>query len=100
MGFLIEWSPEAVEDLEMIQEYISRDSIYYARSVIQEILETAKSLADGPFVGRIVPEMNDNSIREKFIYSYRLIYQIEKTRILVIAIIHGKRLLDNIPDRF
>lgn len=100
MGFLIEWSPEAVEDLELIGEYISRDSMYYARSVIQEILATARGLSEGPFVGRIVPEMNDDSLREKFIYSYRLIYRIEKARILVIAVIHGKRLLDNIPDRF
>ena len=27
MGLLIEWSPEATEDLELIAEYIARDSL-------------------------------------------------------------------------
>jgi mRNA-degrading endonuclease RelE of RelBE toxin-antitoxin system len=29
------------------------------------------------------------------VYSYRLIYRIDPTRILVTAVIHGKRLLDD-----
>ncbi len=39
-------------------------------------------------------------IRERFIYSYRLVYRIEPGRILVVAVIHGKRLLENVSERF
>lgn len=30
MAYKIKWSPEAVEDLEAIYNFIARDSIYYA----------------------------------------------------------------------
>ena len=38
MDIMIEWSPEAFENLELIAEYIARDSEYYARSVTREII--------------------------------------------------------------
>ena len=50
-------------------------------------------------MGRIVPELSDDSIRERFIYSYRVIYQISGEDIHVLAVIHGKRLLESIADR-
>ena len=51
-------------------------------------------------MGRVVPEIGDENIRELFIYSYRVIYRIEKERILIVAVIHGKRLVEPIFDRF
>ena len=50
-------------------------------------------------IGRIVPEVGDETIRERFVYSYRLVYRIEPDRILVVAVIHGKRLLENVSER-
>lgn len=47
-----------------------------------------------------MPEIDDKNIRERFIYSYRLVYQIRQQRIVVVAVIHGKRLLENIEERF
>ena len=100
MDYRVVWSPEAVEDLESIARYIERDSKYYANAVVTKILDEARILADFPLMGRVVPEMNDNKIREKFIYSYRLIYQIQEDVILIVAIIHGKRLFNRFADRF
>lgn len=100
MAFVIQWSPEAVEDLEAIAEYIARDSRFYAQSVVRKMLEVAESLADLPEMGRVVPELGDKNIRERFVYSYRLIYQIEEQQILIVAIVHGKRLLSNVSERF
>ena len=53
-----------------------------------------------PFMGRIVPELGLKHIRERFIFSYRLIYKVDDEQVLIIAIIHGKRLLENITERF
>lgn len=50
-------------------------------------------------IGRIVPEIGNEKIRERLVYSYRLVYRIESGRILIVAVIHGKRLLDSIADR-
>jgi plasmid stabilization system protein ParE len=45
-------------------------------------------------LGRIVPEMRDASIRELFVFSYRVIYRVEGEVATVVAVVHGKRLLE------
>ena len=100
MGIKVEWSPEAAEDLESIAQYIARDSKFYARAVVSKMLEVSRNIGDFPLVGRVVPEIGDENIRERFVYTYRLVYRKEEKRILVIAVIHGKRLLENISERF
>lgn len=94
MEYRVTWSPEAVEDLESIAEYIERDSSFYAQSVVYKILEAARNIKDFPLIGRILPEISNENIRERFIYSYRLVYEIKQQRILIVAVIHGKRLLE------
>ena len=79
------WSPEAVEDIEAIAAYIERDSPHYARVVASRLVETAESIPDFPEIGRVVPEAGDPNLRERFVYSYRLIYRLEQQRILVLA---------------
>jgi len=100
MGYRVTWSPEAAEDLESIAEYIERDSSFYAQSVVSQILATSRKIEEFPLIGRMLPEIGDEDIRERFIYSYRLVYQIRSQKILIVAVIHGKRLLENIEDRF
>jgi toxin ParE1/3/4 len=94
MAYRVEWSPRAVEDLEAIAQYIAADSSAYAAAVVQTILGTTRKLSPFPFSGRVVPELGDESVREWFAYSYRIIYRIENDIVTVAAIIHGKRLLD------
>jgi len=96
----VSWSPEAIEDLESIAEYIARDSEFYARSVVTEILSVSRNIRKFPLIGRVVPEIGDERIRERFIYSYRIVYRVDSERILVVAVIHGKRLLEHISERF
>ena len=93
------WSPEAVEDIEAIAAYIERDSPHYARVVASRPVETAESIPDFPKIGRVVPEAGDPNLRERFVYSYRLIYRLEQQRILVLAVIHGSRLLQPFLQR-
>ncbi|HDP35998.1 MAG TPA: type II toxin-antitoxin system RelE/ParE family toxin [Candidatus Hydrogenedentes bacterium] len=97
----VRWSPEAREDLRDIAAYIARDSATYARAVVTEILNAAEMTGQFPQIGRIVPETNNPCIRERFVYSYGVICQLNDDHsILIIAIIHGKRLLKNVNDRF
>jgi toxin ParE1/3/4 len=95
----VEWSPEALEDLESVAEYIARDSKFYACAVVSKILDVSRNIRDFPLIGRKVPETGDERIRERFTYSYRLVYRIEEKRILIVAVIHGKRLFDSVAER-
>jgi plasmid stabilization system protein ParE len=80
---------------------IERDSSFYAKSVVLKILEVSRNIKEFPLIGRAVPELGDENIRERFIYSYRLVYQINnEQKILIVAVIHGKRLLENVGERF
>ena len=95
MAFTLEWSEEALEDIESIANYIEKDSPTYAKSVVSKLFEKAELLQEFSELGRKVPEMNNPQIREIFVYSYRLVYKIEHTKILFIAVVHGRRLLEN-----
>ena len=39
----------------------------------------------------MIPEIEDENIREVFLYSYRLIYEIASEKIKILAIIHGRQ---------
>ena len=99
MDYKVVWSPEAIEDLQSIAEYIQRDSEFYARAVVTKILDVTRSIKDFPLIGRIVPELENENIRERFIYSYRLVYQIKKQQIFIVAVIHGRRLFATMTER-
>ncbi len=74
MAFKIEWSREALEDIESIATYIEKDSPIYAKSAFSKIFEKAEILQEFSELGRIAPELNDSTIREIFVYSYRIIF--------------------------
>jgi len=95
MAFKLVWSEEALEDIESIATYIEKDSPIYARAVVSKFFEKVEILKTNPELGRVVPEMDNKKIREIFIYNYRLIYRIDTDTILLTAVIHGKRLLEN-----
>ncbi len=69
MDIRISWSPAALDDLDAIAEYIHRDSPAYASAVVLKLLEAARNLAVFPNAGRTVPELANETIRERFIYS-------------------------------
>ncbi|MEW6734473.1 MAG: type II toxin-antitoxin system RelE/ParE family toxin [Acidobacteriota bacterium] len=93
MDYQVVWSPRVLEDVNAIAAYISLDSSSYALSVVKKILDTTYSLNRLPYSGRIVLEFNDETIPERFAYSYRIIYRVQENKITIAAIIHSKRLL-------
>lgn len=91
----IEWTEPAVSDLESIRDFIAKDSNFYAKRFIMKVIESVGKLTEFPKMGRKVPESNDNSIRELLFHNYRIIYKIEKEKVLILAIVHGSRDLNN-----
>ena len=91
------WSNTAREDLKHLRTYIGQDSPIYARQFIQRILARAEALRGFPNLGRRVPEMGRDDIREIVLQGYRIIYQIASDHALVLTVLHGSRDLSN-PD--
>jgi toxin ParE1/3/4 len=88
---VVKWTATAKLDLKSIHDYIARDSKYYAKKVSEDIIEKTELLNNFPEIGRIVPEVDDHNIRELFIYSYRLIYEVLPSDILILALVHGRK---------
>ena len=99
MARQLRWSPEAVEDIEAIANYIERDSSHYARAVVSRIVALAEAIPEHPNLGRVVPELRSPNYRERFVHKYRIIYRVEPERILIAAVIHGSRQLEPLADR-
>ena len=93
---MVEWTEPARDDLRAIYEYIALDSEFYARNTARNIVERSATLSESPEIGRVVPELGEKEIRELFIYSYRIIYQILPDRLAILAIVHGHRDLKGI----
>ena len=89
----IEWTDRSLEDLNEIHEYIARDSKNYANLFVKKIYETVQKLKDFPNIGRVVPEVNNPSVREVIFQNYRIIYRKMNNYVEIITIIHGSRLL-------
>jgi addiction module RelE/StbE family toxin len=87
------WTEFAIEDLRSIHEYISKDSKVYADRVIDKIITRVDQLESFPKSGRVVPEFDNEVIRELIQGNYRIIYKIATTQISVIRIHHSARLL-------
>ncbi|MEK6805211.1 MAG: type II toxin-antitoxin system RelE/ParE family toxin [Pseudomonadota bacterium] len=94
------WSQESLDDADAIAAYIHRNSPFYAQHVVEELFSLADSIAEQPKIGRVVPELKNENVRERFIYSYRLIYELREDQIEILAVIHGRRLLESIENRF
>lgn len=60
-------------DLRSIHDFIARDSRYYAKKVVHDIREKVEELNGFPKMGRIVPELNEETARELLLYSCRII---------------------------
>lgn len=87
---MVKISKPARSDLQQISKYIAHNSLYYAREVTQSIIQSIKQLEKFPYMGRIVPEFQDENIREILHDPYRIIYRVRDS-IEVAAIIHAKR---------
>jgi toxin ParE1/3/4 len=60
----IVWTQPAVEDLRELHAYIARDSEMYALGFVERIILAVEPVTEHPRIGRIVPETNDENVRE------------------------------------
>ncbi len=73
----IRWTLTAEADLRGIEEFISKDSAIYAINFIGQLIESAEILDANPEIGRVVPEFQDQDIRELLFRGYRLVYLLD-----------------------
>ncbi|MFP4443129.1 MAG: type II toxin-antitoxin system RelE/ParE family toxin [Spirochaetia bacterium] len=88
------WTKPALNDLDEIFNYIASDSVDIAIKQYERIKETVKDIGTFPKQGRIIPELQNENItkfRDIIVNPWRMMYRIEENRILILAIIDGRR---------
>lgn len=85
----IKWTNSAVEDLEEIEAFISKDNAIAATEQILEILEQVEQLL--PTYPKIGRDGRADDTRELVIAGtkYIAIYQIDENFIYILRVIHG-----------
>lgn len=94
MTALIEivWSQQAVDDLVGIRDFIARTSPRYAEVTVHKLVEAVERLRSFPESGRVVPELDEPSVREVIHGAYRIMYEVRPpTRIEVLTVFRGSR---------
>ena len=90
----IEWSLKAENDLNEVIDYIAQDSLEYALLFYEQVREKVENLIQFPKMGRIVPELDEPTIRELILRNYRIIYRISEKKIQIVRLFHGSRIMD------
>ncbi|PZU94375.1 MAG: type II toxin-antitoxin system RelE/ParE family toxin [Pseudanabaena sp.] len=89
----INWTKQALADLEAIGDYIARDSPAIAQIFVDRIVNSIVRLESLPLSGRIVPESERESIREVIFRNYRIVYSLEDETIYILTIFHASKSL-------
>jgi len=98
-SFRVQWAEAAVRDLEELIGYIAADSPVNAERVLNKLEKRARGLESAPDRGRVVPELAHFGIRnwrELIVKPYRIIFRIEEDTVNVLAVVDGRRELQDL----
>jgi plasmid stabilization system protein ParE len=87
----IAWAEPALADLAAIHKSLARDSEAYASRVVERLMAAVERTPPVPRIGRVVQEVGDDRVRELLFQGFRIIYQTEANRIVVLSVLHGGR---------
>src|SRR5271154_165820 len=101
MAFKIIWSQQARDDLRDIVTFIAENNPTIAKSFGFRLMAKVDVLAQFPEIGRMVPEEQDETVREIIFPPYRIVYRVlaENLVVAIARVWHGARGEPEIPSR-
>ena len=91
----VEWTGEGRKTLDEILDHVAMESRQGAFRILEQVLATADALDILAERGRIVPEVADPTVREVFVFRYRLLYEVRPDLVRIVAFLHGARDFDS-----
>lgn len=103
MSFSVEFSGDAAQDLRAIYRYIAEhDSAANAERVVAGLEQAWISLSELPERGNVPKELRDLGVtefRELHYKPYRMLYRIFGQRVVIFAILDGRRDMGSVLRR-
>lgn len=87
----LEWSPRARADLDSIRSYIALDSTVYADLVVRRLIAAPERLTQYPEIGRVVPEVGEQRLRELIVRPFRIVYRISPGLAEIVTVFRSSR---------
>ena len=94
----IVWTNHALAMVNDFVDYIAQDDYITAKKWARELVSSTDKLCDHPRLGRIVPEFDEESLRELIIGNYRIVYRIKTDVIYIEAVWHVRQRPDKPPN--
>ena len=90
----ISFSKSAISDLENIKLYYAEQGVAkIGQDFVASIMQHIEKLAIHPGMGRVVPELGDNAIRELIHPPFRIVYIRDNQAVKIVRVWRSERLL-------
>ena len=86
-----ELTPDALNDVHDILDFISRDSFDAADRVLENFYRAFDQLADNPGIGHKRDDLTRQDVLFWGVYRYLVIYRRSSRPLLIVAVLHGSR---------
>lgn len=92
---VVRWSSQARKDLEAISDYFREASPPYAERFEEQVFEATRRLETFPRSGRMIPESEEDALREMIYRDYRIMYHVDAADedVLILTVLHSSRQL-------
>jgi antitoxin ParD1/3/4/toxin ParE1/3/4 len=84
-------SPDALQDLKDVWDFIHSDSAEAADQVVDAIFTACEGLAAMSYKGHKREDLTSSAVRFWPVYSYHVIYRPKTIPLQIVGIVHGSR---------
>jgi plasmid stabilization system protein ParE len=90
----VEWSVRALDDFDALVAYLAARSPQGAATLVTAITRKVDVIATFPRGGYLLGYRHGTPYRDVFVREWRLVYAISDTKLIVVAILHGRQNID------
>jgi plasmid stabilization system protein ParE len=90
------WTRCSRRDLAEIERFIGRDDPETATRWVARLEARARKAAAAPLTGRIVPELGRVDVREVILKTYRIVYLVRSSEVIVLTVFESHRRLPSV----
>lgn len=88
----IRWSAQARKDLEALSDYLRDVAPSYAERFEEQVFAATRRLELFPRPGRVIPEAEEEQLREVVYRDYRIMYHVsDEGEVLILTVLHASR---------
>lgn len=90
-GLEIAWTEPAVAEVSAYIDFLAELDPDAAERWYRAVIQAIERASGFPHIGRVVPELSREDVREVIVSKHRVIYRVTATHLVVWSVHHGHR---------